>query len=183
MTAAIGVTSGVGARLIPRAGALPLVAAGTVAFGGALAWLSRLSEHGSYLHTILGPTLVVGAGLGLLFVPLTVVAMAKVAESESGVAASLRNTAQQAGGSIGLAVLGTVAFTAAANSARASAGARTSAGVRAGHAALSAVYHHALTTGFARGFAVAAGIMLVALIITVTTIRIRTTDLAGVNPI
>jgi EmrB/QacA subfamily drug resistance transporter len=181
MTAAIGVTSGVGARLIPRVGALPLVAAGTVAFGGALYWLSRLSEHGSYLHTILGPTLVVGAGLGLLFVPLTIVAMAKVAESESGVAASVRNTAQQAGGSIGLAVLGTVAFTAAANSARASIGSR--AGARAGHAALNAVYHHALTTGFARGFEVAAGVMLVALIITVTTIRIRTTDLAGVNPI
>jgi EmrB/QacA subfamily drug resistance transporter len=175
MTGAIGITSGVGARLISRAGALPLVAAGTVAFGGGLAWLSRLSEHGSYLHTILGPTLVAGAGLGLLFVPLTVVAMAKVAESESGVAASLRNTAQQAGGSIGLAVLGTVAFTAAANSARAS--------VHASHAALGAVYHHALTTGFARGFEIAAGIMLLALIITVATIRIRKADLAGVNPI
>jgi EmrB/QacA subfamily drug resistance transporter len=175
MTAAIGVTSGVGARLISRAGALPLVAAGTVAFGGGLAWLSRLSEHGSYLHTILGPTMVAGAGLGLLFVPLTVVAMAKVAESESGVAASLRNTAQQAGGSIGLAVLGTVAFTAAANSARSS--------VRASHAALSAVYHHALTTGFARGFEIAAGIMLLALIITVATIRTRKADLAGVSPI
>jgi hypothetical protein len=181
MTAAIGVTSGVGARVIPRAGALPLVAAGTVAFGGALAWLSRLSEHGSYLHTILGPTLVAGAGLGLLFVPLTVVAMARVAESESGVAASVRNTAQQAGGSIGLAVLGTVAFTAAANSARASTGSRT--GARASHAALNAVYHHALTAGFARGFEIAAGIMLVALIITVATIRIRKTDLAGVNPV
>jgi EmrB/QacA subfamily drug resistance transporter len=177
MTAAIGVTSGAGARILPRVGALPLVAAGTVAFGGALYWLSRLSDQGSYLHTILGPTLVAGAGLGLLFVPLTVVAMAKVAESESGVAASVRNTAQQAGGSIGLAVLGTVAFTAAASSARASVGARAS------HAALNAVYHHALSTGFARGFEIAAGIMLLALIITVVTIRIRKADLVGVNPI
>jgi EmrB/QacA subfamily drug resistance transporter len=177
MTAVIGVTSGIAAQLTPRVGALPIVAAGTAVFGGGLYWLSRLSEHGSYLHTVLGPTLVVGAGLGLLFVPLTVVAMAKVAESESGVAASLRNTGQQTGGSIGLAVLGTVAFTAAASSAHASARAG------AGHAALTAAYHHALATGFARGFEVAAGIMLVALIIALATIRIRRADLAGVNPI
>jgi len=98
------------------------VLTGSLAFGGGLYWLSRLSEHGSYLHAILGPTLVAGADLGLLFVPLTVVAMAKVAESESGVAASLRNTGQQVGGSIGLAVLGTVAFTVVANSARAGRG-------------------------------------------------------------
>src|SRR5262245_13833600 len=121
MTAAIGLTSGASAQFVPRVGARPTIAAGTVAFGGGLYWLSRLTVHGTYLHTILGPTLVVGAGLGLLFVPLTVVAMAKVAESESGVAASLRNTSQQVGGSIGLAVLTTVAFTTAASSARAAA--------------------------------------------------------------
>jgi MFS family permease len=70
-------------------------------------------------RAILDPTLVVGAGLGLLFVPLTVIAMAKVPEAESGVAASLRDAGQQAGGSIGLAVLATIAFTVAAHSAHA----------------------------------------------------------------
>jgi EmrB/QacA subfamily drug resistance transporter len=183
MTAAIGVTSGAAAQLTPRAGARPVVAAGTVAFGGGLYWLSRLGVHGSYLHTILGPTLVIGAGLGLLFVPLTVVAMARVAESESGVAASLRNTSQQVGGSIGLAVLSTVAFTAAA---------RAMTGARAGHAALRArpshealtgIYHHALATGFARGLLAAAAIMLLALLITAATIRIRKADLVGASPL
>ncbi len=192
MTAAIGVTSGMAAQLTPRAGARPVVAAGTVTFGGGLYWLSRLGVHGSYLHTILGPTLVAGAGLGLLFVPLTVVAMAKVAETESGVAASLRNTSQQAGGSIGLAVLGSVAFTAAANSARAATASAMAAVNRASHAGLQAragraavtgIYHHALATGFSRGFLAAAGIMLLALIITAATIRIRRADLTGVNPI
>jgi Major Facilitator Superfamily len=191
MTAAIGVTSGAAAQLLPRIGARPTIAAGTVAFGSGLYWLSQLSVHGTYLHTILGPTLVAGAGLGLLFVPLTVVAMAKVPHTESGVAASLRNTAQQVGGSIGLAVLATVAFTTAASSARADA-ARAAAAARAGHtgwqarpshAALAGIYHHALATGFARGFLIAAAIMLLALITTVATIRIRRADLAGVNPI
>jgi uncharacterized protein YbjT (DUF2867 family) len=74
--------------------------------------------------------------------------------TEFGVAASLRNTGQQVGGSIGLAVLGTVAFTVVANSARPAA---------------------------AR--AAAAGIMLLAALITAATIRIRKADLAGVNPI
>ena len=180
MTAAIGVTSGAAAQLLPRAGARPAIAAGTVAFGGGLYWLSRLSVHGTYLHTILGPTLLAGAGLGLLFVPLTVVAMAKVAETESGAAASLRNSAQQIGGSIGLAVLATVAFTTAAHTARAAAaGLQT----RPGHAVLTGIYHHALATGFARGFLAAAAIMLLALIITAATIRIRKADLAGINPI
>jgi EmrB/QacA subfamily drug resistance transporter len=192
MTAAIGVTSGMSARLAPRIGARPTVLAGTVIFGGGLYWLSRLSVHGGYLHTILGPTLVVGAGLGLLFVPLTVVAMAKVAESESGVAASLRNAGQQIGGSIGLAVLSTIAFTVVASSGRAAAARAMAAAARGSHAghqirpssaALTAVYHYALTTGFSRGLEVAAAIMLLALIITAATIRIRKADLAGVSPI
>jgi EmrB/QacA subfamily drug resistance transporter len=174
MTAAIGVTSGLAARLTPRVGARPVIAAGTVAFGGGLYWLSRLGVHGSYLHTILGPTLVTGAGLGLLFVPLTVVAMAKVADTESGVAASLRNTSQQAGGSIGVAVLGTIAFTAAA---------RAMTAARPGHQALTGIYYHALATGFARGALAAAGIMLLALFITIATIRIRKADLAGADHI
>lgn len=106
--------------------------------------------------------------------------MAKVAESESGVAASLRNTGQQVGGSIGLALLGTVAFTVVANSARAGRGGRSA---QLSQAARSAIENHALTSGFGRMFVVAAGIMLLAALITAATIRIRKADLAGVNPI
>jgi hypothetical protein len=54
---------------------------------------------------------------------------------------------------------------------------------RPGSVALTGIYHHALTAGYARGFLVAAGIMLLALVITLATIRIRRSDLAGVNPI
>lgn len=54
---------------------------------------------------------------------------------------------------------------------------------RPGRVALTGIYHHALTAGYARGFLVAAGIMLLALVITVATIRIRRSGLAGVNPI
>jgi hypothetical protein len=60
MTGAIGATSGAAAQLVPRIGARPTVLAGSLGFAAGLYWLSRLSEHGSYVHTILGPTLVAG---------------------------------------------------------------------------------------------------------------------------
>jgi hypothetical protein len=107
--------------------------------------------------------------------------MAKVADTESGVAASLRNTSQQAGGSIGLAVLGTIAFTAAARAMTAASTGHAGPGARPDRAALTGIYHHALATGFARGLLAAAAIMLLALLITAATIRIRKADLAGAS--
>ena len=125
--------------------------------------------------------LVIAVGFGLLFVPLTLVAMSGVADEETGVAASLRNTGQQVGGSIGLAVFGTVAWTVVANSIHAQAAHTAQAGhpPRPGSPLAAAIYHHALATGFARGFLVAAGIALLTLIINLAVIRVRRADLAG----
>jgi Major Facilitator Superfamily len=182
LTAGIMVASGAAAQLIPRVGARPLLLAGAPTAAGGLYWLSRLGEHGSYAGAVLGPMLVIAVGFGLLFVPLTLVAMSGVADAETGVAASLRNTGQQVGGSIGLAVFGTVAWTVVANSLHAQA-ARAAAAAGAGHparpsqAALTAIYHHALTVGFSRAFLVASGVMLLGLIIAVVAIRVRRADL------
>ena len=95
-------------------------------------------------------------------------------------ASSLLNTGQQAGGSIGLAVLGTVAWTVVAHSSHAQA-----AAARAGHPArpggppAAAIYNHALAAGFGRGFLVAAGIALLTLAVNIAAIRVRRADLAG----
>jgi len=75
-----------------------------------------LTEHAGYAGHLLGPQLVSSFGLGFVFVPLALVALHKVAEQDSGVASSLLNTAQQVGGAIVLAVLGTVAWTTVADS-------------------------------------------------------------------
>ena len=159
-----------------------LLLAGSPAVAGGLCWLSRLGEHGSYAGAVLGPMLVIATGLGLLFVPATLVAMSRVADEKSGVAASLRTTGQQVGGAIGLAVLGTVAWTVVANSIRAetahaAAAAQAGSAARPSRAALTAVYHHALATGFSGAFLVAAGAMLLALVITIIAIRVRRADL------
>ncbi len=183
LTAGIMAASGAAAQLVPRVGARPLLLASAPALAGGLYWLSRITEHGSYAGAVLGPMLVIAAGLGLLFVPVTLVAMSRVADAESGVAASLRNTAQQVGGSIGLAVLGTVAWTVVASSIHAQTARAAATAARAGHparpsqAALTAIYRHALTTGFSRGFLVTAGITLLALIITIAAIRVKRADL------
>jgi EmrB/QacA subfamily drug resistance transporter len=184
-TAGVVVASGLAAQLVPRIGARALLLAGAVATAGGLYWQSLITEHSSYASGVLGPTLTDGVGTGLLFVPLTLVALARVREQESGVASSVLNAGQQVGGSIGLAVLGTVAWTVAANSIRAQAAHAAAAAAQAGHAArpshaaLTDAYHHALAGGFSRAFLVGATIMLLALAITIATIRIRRTDLAG----
>jgi hypothetical protein len=157
-------------------------------------WLSRISEHSTYAGGLLGPMLVTGAGIGMLSMPLTLVAMNKVDERDAGLASSLRNVGQQVGGSIGLALLGTVAWTVVANTARHSAeAAKASAATaaKAGHpvhvttsqakSAAAAIYDHALSVGFARGFEVSAGIMLLALIVTIAAVRVKRTDLAGAH--
>jgi len=172
MTAVLLVASAAAAVLVARTGPRPLLLAGGAASIGGLYWLSRLTEHATYVSGLLGPMLVAGAGLGLLFVPLPLVALVGVADRDSGVASSLVNAGRQIGGSIGLAVLGTVAWTVVASSARVSA--------RAAHTiSPQAAYQHALVVGFDRAFLVAAGIAVLIVVITIGVLRVRRADLTG----
>ena len=141
-------------------------------------WFSRISVHTTYASGLLGPMLVTATGLGLLSVPLSLVALNRVRDQDSGLASSLLSTGQVVGGAIGLAALGTVAWTAVANSVRTQAARARHRTIASAHAQAS-IYHNALAAGIARGFLVAAGIALGALIITVIAIRIRREDLAG----
>jgi EmrB/QacA subfamily drug resistance transporter len=182
--------SAIASQLVPRIGARPLMLAGSVITTGGMFWLSRITEHSTYLGGLLGPMMVTALGMGLLFVPISLVALSRVADNDAGVASSLLNTGQQVGGSIGLAVLGTVAWSAVASSIKSQTVAATHAAATAGHplthakaAALqTSIYQHALSVGFSRGYLVSAGIAFLALVITVVAIRVRREDLAGVNP-
>src|SRR6266536_2671611 len=187
MVATIMLMAGVSSQLVPRIGARPLLLAASAITAVGMFWLSRISEHSTYTGGLLGPMLVTAAGLGMLFMPTTLVALTKVDDKDAGLASSLVNTGQQVGGSIGLALLGTVAWTVVANTARSSAKAAAAhAGqVVQGNAAQAkaAIYDHALAVGFSRGFEVSAGIMVLALIVTIAMIRVKREDLAGVQPI
>src|SRR5215471_12154500 len=195
MVGAIMAMSGVSAALVGRIGAKPILIAGTILSAGGMFWLSRISADSSYTASFLGPTLVTGVGLGSLFMPLFLVALSKVEERDTGVASSLVNTGQQVGGSIGLAILGTIAWTVFADHLRASAAAAKEVAARAaaaGHAITPTPHqmaalqktlaNHALATGFSRGFMVSAGIMALALIITLVMVRVTRRDLEGGKP-
>jgi EmrB/QacA subfamily drug resistance transporter len=195
MVSMIMLMAGVSSQLVSRIGAMPLLVTGSAVGSGGMFWLSRINEHSTYAGGLLGPMLVTAAGLGLVFMPLTLIALSKVEDRDSGLASSLLNTGQQVGGSIGLAVLGTVAWTVVANTARhsaASARAAAVAAARAGHPAhltagqaaqaKAAIYDHALSVGFSRGFEVSALIAFLALVATVAMIRVKKEDLAGIQP-
>jgi MFS family permease len=115
---------------------LPVAAAGSV-------WLSQAALGSGYLAHVLGPTVLVGLGLGLSFVPMTMSATAGVPPHQAGLASGLLNTSRQVGGAIGLAAMATIA---------------ASAAHRHGQAVALDV---ALTNGYDQAFAVSAAVLVV----------------------
>lgn len=92
--------AGIGRRL-PLWGAL-LAAAG-------LAWLGGLPAQAAFVNDVLGPTLLVGTGLGLLILTATHAVTSGVPMQDAGLASGLANTARQLGGALGVAALATLA--------------------------------------------------------------------------
>jgi len=168
---------------VTRIGARPLLIAGSAIAAGGMFWLSRINEHSTFASGMLGPEMVLGVGMGPLFVVLYLVGLSRVSDNDAGVASSMVNVGQQVGGSIGLAVTGTVAWTAVANSLRSQAAAAAKAGVHASGARAAALqarmYDHALATGFSRGYMISGFILVLALIIALTVVRITRQDLSG----
>jgi hypothetical protein len=102
--------------LMPRFGPRPLIPAGLLLGAGGLALMaSQLGLHTSYLAWILPALLLVGAGLGLVFGCALNTATYGAGAADAGVASALVNTNQQVGGSIGTALLNTLAASALAS--------------------------------------------------------------------
>jgi EmrB/QacA subfamily drug resistance transporter len=183
---AILATTVIAQQTVTRIGARPLLIAGAAIAAGAMTWQSRITEHSTFAGGMLGPELLLGAGLGPLFVLLFLVGLTKVRNDDAGVASSLINVGQQVGGSVGLAILGTVAWSAVASSQRSQLAAAARAGVHPTGAraagAQAQIYHHALATGFSRGYLVSAGILALAAIIALAMIRVSRQDLSGATP-
>ena len=77
-----------------------------------MVYLTGLGAHASYAADILPSLLIMGLGFGLIFAPAISTATLGVQESDSGVASAMVNVSQQVGGSIGTALLSTIAVTA-----------------------------------------------------------------------
>lgn len=126
-------------RLLPVTGARSLLLAGVLPATAGLAWLSRIPVQPDYPVHLLGPTLLIGGGIGLMILPLTVLATAGMDPRFAGLASGFLNTGRQLGGAIGLAVLVTIAASQAHQDHGASLTVATVHGYRIAFAACAAV--------------------------------------------
>jgi EmrB/QacA subfamily drug resistance transporter len=98
--------------LLPRLGPKPLVPLGMALGGVGMAWLTALDLTSTYAANVLPPLIFIGVGIGLSLPPALSVATAGVDARDAGVASAMVNTMQQVGGSIGTALLNTLAASA-----------------------------------------------------------------------
>ena len=150
-------------RLMARAGPRVMMIAGMVPVIIGMAWLSRVSPGTGYWTGVIGPMVLLGGGMGTVFVPLTTASLAGVQPADSGAASSMVNVMQQIGGALGLAVLVAVYGTSTRDAAR-----HPLPGATAAEQA-----HHVLAHGMATAFLLAAILDAVALIVIITLIRTR----------
>jgi EmrB/QacA subfamily drug resistance transporter len=101
-------------RLLPRFGSRLLVFFGMAVAAGGMAWLTGISVTSSYGANIVGPLLLIGLGIGSVMAPAMNTATAGIDPRDAGVASATVNTMQQIGGSIGTALLNSLATSALA---------------------------------------------------------------------
>ncbi|WP_217223550.1 MFS transporter [Streptomyces anulatus] len=185
VSAVIAVSAGLASQLLPRWGPKPFMVVGALLAAVGLGWLTLTDVHSSYLGSILGPMLVFGFGMGMQFVPLTLMAVSGVAPKEAGAASGILNATQQVGGSLGLSILVTTFGTASRNEATDQVPRFLQEGTpaqllefrRTGE--LPAPWgDQVLTSGVSSAFVVAACFAVVAALVALFVIQVRPADLA-----
>jgi EmrB/QacA subfamily drug resistance transporter len=146
----LGISARLNMRFGPRATLIP----GLVFGAAGLALFTRASVGSSYTSDLLPPMILVGAGAGLSFPSLMMLAMSGADPSDAGLASGLVNTTQQVGGALGLAVLATISAT------------RTDTLLRAGKTSASA-----LTSGYHLAWVIGTALLVAAVGAAVTVLR------------
>lgn len=160
----IMVGAGVSQQLIGRVGVKPVVMVGmSLASIGLIILASTTQVDGTYLALLAG-LLPMSLGMGMTFVPLTLVATAGVEPSDAGLASGVFNTSQQIGGALGLAILATFSVS------------RTEGLLEGVSGATAAQIQSATVEGFQTAFIVAAGLMVVGLMLVTFALRKREVD-------
>ena len=109
VTAGIGIGAAAAQQLIRRLGVRAVAVGGITIATVGMALLTRVPVHGSYAGDLLVGLMPLSIGMGLTFVPITLLGTGNVQPDDAGLASGLFNTAQQVGGALGLAVLATLA--------------------------------------------------------------------------
>ena len=148
-------------RLMVKIGVWPLVMAGTTMACVGFFWLGHLTYDGSYWTTVFPPAVLIAFALGMLFSPLAAAATSEVGHAQAGLASGVLNTARQIGGSLGLAVLATVAFNLT----------KSMVGSPAALAQRSVATLEAYTAGYNRAFLISSAVCLAAMLATLALPR------------
>jgi predicted MFS family arabinose efflux permease len=152
----LATTATLSSRWISRFGPKPVSALGALLLAGGLFWFHFLTAAGSYVSAVLGPLFLMGLGIGLVMVGLTVAAVSGVAHEDAGLASGIFNTVNEVGAAIGLAILTTISTTATARALHSGAG----SGI-------------ALSSGFSDAVLVASAMTVVSLLIVVFVLSTR----------
>ena len=111
-TAGILIFAGIASQLLPKFGPRALMVPGLLAAGVGLLLMTRITPDTSYTTHVLPSLLIMSSGMALVFIPLTSTSLHAVSSHDTGVASAMLNTSQQVGGSLGTALLNTIAATA-----------------------------------------------------------------------
>jgi EmrB/QacA subfamily drug resistance transporter len=157
VTGGIIIGAALAQQLIGRVGVRAVAVAGTSLAAFGLVLLTGVPVHGSYVSDLLVGLIPLSIGMGLTFVPVTLLGTSGVSTDDSGLASGLFNTAQQVGGSLGLAILATLS-------------ASQTSSLLHGHAVSRFAEFSALVSGYHVAFAAAAvmlgsGAVLLALLL------------------
>ena len=101
-------------KLLPKIGPRPLMVTGLLMSSTGLLLLTRITPDTSYFTHVLPILPIISFGLGLVFIPSASTSLHGIGNQDAGVASALINTSQQVGGSLGTALLNTIAATSAA---------------------------------------------------------------------
>ena len=152
-TAGIIVFAGIASQLLPKFGPRPLMVPGLMAAGVGLLLLTRITPETSYATHVLPSLFIMSSGMALVFIPLTSTSLHAVSTHDTGVASAMLNTSQQIGGSLGTALLNTIAATA------------TTSYIAANGALGDKLQPFAMTHGFVVAFKYSAGLLFVAAVV------------------
>jgi EmrB/QacA subfamily drug resistance transporter len=148
-----------------------IMAGGLVLTAGGLFWFTQIGVHTGYLSHILPAELLMSVGLGLTFVPISSVGLFGVDPADAGVASALVNATQQVGGSIGTALLNTIAASAL--------GSYLASHLASAHHSASAIARVTATAtvhSYTTAFVVSAGLAVLGLVIVVLLVNAKTED-------
>ncbi len=117
----VAITSNLAQGVVGRLGPRRVLAAGLLSAAASQALLTRLPTHGSYVVDLLPSFVLIGIGLGVSFVAVTIASLQGVPPAHAGIASGLVNVSRQIGGAVGLAAMTTIASFAAHHSTAAAA--------------------------------------------------------------